>query len=82
MLGLYVKVRYFNSLHYGMISLLAPCVNGSIRLGDGEVLRGRVEVCYNGSWVTICSHSWTAKEATVICSQLGYSHYGRIKIIV
>ena len=63
------------------IFLLAPCSNGSIRLGDEGVLRGRVEVCYNGSWVTICTHSWTVKEATVICSQLGYSLYGRITIL-
>ena len=70
------------STFWNITSFLAPCINGSIRLGDGAVLRGRVEVCYNGSWVTICSHSWTAKEATVICSHLGYSHYGRVKIIV
>ena len=55
---------------------VAACINESIRLGDKAELRGRVEVCYNGSWVTICSHSWTVQEATVICSQLGYSHYG------
>uniref|UniRef100_A0A1X7V0V9 SRCR domain-containing protein n=1 Tax=Amphimedon queenslandica TaxID=400682 RepID=A0A1X7V0V9_AMPQE len=69
----------FHSSRAGVICESA-CTNESIRLGDKAELRGRVEVCYNGSWVTICSHSWTVQEATVICSQLGYSHYGSIAI--
>ena len=73
----YIRTHFLNFYNY---CTLAPCSNGSVRLGDGGVLKGRVEVCYNGSWVTICTHSWTVKEATVICSQLGYSHYGRIMI--
>ena len=68
------------SLHIG------PCTDGDIRLGDGAVLRGRVEVCINnhligsgsgsGSWNTICDHYWTQQEASVVCSHLGYSPYG------
>uniref|UniRef100_A0A1X7TYN8 SRCR domain-containing protein n=1 Tax=Amphimedon queenslandica TaxID=400682 RepID=A0A1X7TYN8_AMPQE len=52
------------------------CTDGEIRLGDDAVLRGRVEVCINNTWTTICASYWTDKEATVICSQLGYSRYG------
>ena len=62
-----------------MLSLslhIASCTNGDIRLGDGAVLRGRVEVCINGTWSTICDHHWTQQEASVICSHLGYSPYG------
>ena len=69
---------------------VAPCTDGDIRLGDGAVLRGRVEVCINnhligsgsesesrvGSWNTICDHHWTQQEASVVCSHLGYSPYG------
>ncbi|XP_019862605.1 PREDICTED: deleted in malignant brain tumors 1 protein-like [Amphimedon queenslandica] len=54
------------------------CTNGEIRLGDNAVLRGRVEVCINNIWTTICASYWTDKEATVICSQLGYSRYGKV----
>uniref|UniRef100_A0A1X7TQF9 SRCR domain-containing protein n=2 Tax=Amphimedon queenslandica TaxID=400682 RepID=A0A1X7TQF9_AMPQE len=54
------------------------CTDGEIRLGDGAVLRGRVEVCINNTWTTICASYWTDKEATVICSQLGYSRYGAV----
>ncbi|XP_019860164.1 PREDICTED: deleted in malignant brain tumors 1 protein-like [Amphimedon queenslandica] len=52
------------------------CTNGNIRLGDGAELRGRVEVCIMNVWSTICASHWTVIEATVICSQLGYSPYG------
>uniref|UniRef100_A0A1X7T3T8 SRCR domain-containing protein n=1 Tax=Amphimedon queenslandica TaxID=400682 RepID=A0A1X7T3T8_AMPQE len=52
------------------------CTDGEIRLGDYAVLRGRVEVCINNTWTTICASYWTDKEATVICFQLGYSRYG------
>ena len=56
---------------------LAYCTNGAIRLGDGAKLKGRVEVCINSTWHTICTHHWTAQEASVACSQLGYSPYGK-----
>ena len=55
---------------------LVPCINGTVRLGNKAILKGRVEYCLNNTWTTICTHHWTAQEATVVCSQLGYSPYG------
>ena len=52
------------------------CTDGAIRLGDDAVLKGRVEVCIDETWHKICTRQWTMQEASVVCSQLGYSPYG------
>ena len=62
--------------YFKMLITIVPCSPGDVRLGDGNILKGRVEVCVNGTWGTICDEHWTDSEATVVCSQLGYSKYG------
>lgn len=58
---------------------VASCNHGDVRLrgDDHYVSMGRVEVCMDSVWTTVCDRYWTHTEASVVCTQLGYSPYGR-----
>ena len=54
-----------------------PCVNGTLRLRDGYSSRnGRLEVCVNEVWSTICGTDFTDELAGVACAALGASSEG------
>ena len=60
------------------LALGNECTDGSIRLRGGTSVReGRVEICIEGRWGTICDNSWDSRDASVVCRQLNYSSLGK-----
>ena len=45
-------------------------MNGSISQ------EGRVEVCVDGVWGSVCGSGWTKQAAFVVCKQIGFLYAG------
>ena len=45
--------------------------------GGNNKFEGRVEVCQDGQWKTVCSRGWGYEEAQVVCRQLGFAEDSR-----
>lgn len=52
------------------------CTNGDLRLTNGPfIYNGRVEVCNNGAWGTVCDDFWGTQDTRVVCKQFGFSQF-------
>ena len=60
-----------------------PCTNGDIRLVGGvSSHEGRLEICYNNQWGTVCDNYFTSTDARVVCRQLGYPVLGETDVCI
>lgn len=72
-------VRMLNSTFpLAAVTAYANCTDGEVRLANGTtdqvtgIIDGRLEVCFNHAWGTVCQNSFQSSEASVVCSLMGH----------
>ena len=68
---------HYSSLFYTVCS--ENKTHGSVRLVGSSALEdgeGRLEVCNQGVWQTVCDHFFDVLEANVVCQELGFPSGG------
>ena len=54
------------------------CSDGNVRVENGSGLLGRLEICINNLWGTVCETQFGLSELQVACLQLGGTGSGHI----
>ena len=74
-----VNIIYYRRIFYILYLLIdsnipnSNCTDYDVQLVDGPSLNeGRVLICINGVWGTLCNSGIDYNDARVICLELGY----------
>lgn len=58
------------------------CAVSDVRLvGGASDYEGRVEICHNRIWVSVCDTHWDNNDANAICNQLGHQSTGSVTVL-
>ena len=74
---------FFVLIFLVVTTIQSNCSEGDVRLEEGSnEYEGRVEICINQVWGTICSGSswsgyWGVADGRVVCRQLGHQELGK-----
>ena len=64
-----------------VLPILGVCSNGDVRLTGGILANeGRVEICQDFRWGTVCDDFFGIPDASVVCAQLGFSRFSKAKV--
>ena len=68
-----IRTRYC----YAWFSFPVVCNDGDLTLVNGSTpIEGRLEVCRNNTYGTICDDQWDVLDARVACRQLNFASDG------
>ena len=72
---LVIYIYILTKFDYSLFSVQCNgyCEHGFLRLENGSSTnQGRLEICINFVWGTVCDDSFDTNDAKVVCRQLGY----------
>jgi len=71
--------KFYLLQHIIVTCVSLACENGDIRIvGGTTIYEGRVEICNNLIWGTVCDDLWGPSDANVVCRQLGFLETGKV----
>ena len=62
--------HHHSTLYSDIGTQQADCTDGDVRLVGSQPGSGRVEVCLNRAWGSVCRNSFQPAEVIVVCRQL------------